>query len=61
MAIHGTPVNKVVAFRLYSDESLSNLDSDNSGGEGFGTYNAAPKPNIIKVRISSAPAVYIKA
>ena len=60
MAIYGTLVNKVAAFRLYSDESLSDPDLDNSGGKGSGTCDAAFKPNIIEVRISGAPAAYTK-
>ena len=61
MAIHSTPANKAAAFRSYFNESLSNLDLDNSGGEGFSTYNTAPKPNIIKIRISGTLATYTKA
>ena len=49
MAIYGTPVNKVAAFRLYFNESLSNLDLDNSSGEGSGTCNTASKLNTSQV------------
>ena len=61
MAIYSTLVNKAAAFRLYSNESLSNPDLDNSGGKGSGTRDAAPKPNTIEVRISGALAAYTKA
>ena len=54
-------MNKAAAFRLYSDESLSNPDSDNSGGKGSSTCDAAPKPNTIEAHISGASAVYTKA
>ena len=60
MAIHSTLANKAAAFRLYSNKSLSDLDSDNGGGKSSGTYNTAPKPNTMEARISSAPAVYTK-
>jgi len=50
MAIHGTLANRAVASRPYS-----NPDLDGSKGEGSGTYNTAPRPNIIKGRISGAP------
>ena len=60
MAIYSTLVNKATASRSYSNKSLSNLDLDNSGGEGFSTCNAAPKPNSIVVCISGAPGAYIK-
>ena len=53
-------MNKTATFRLYFNKSLSNLDSDDGGGKGFSTYNAAPKPNTIEVRISGAPAIYTK-
>ena len=43
MAIHSTLANKVLASRVYSNKSLSNLDSDNSRGKGFSTYNITPK------------------
>jgi len=56
MAIHGTPANRVVASRPYS-----NLDLDSGEGEGSGTYNTAPWPNTIKGRISGAPSQYTKA
>jgi hypothetical protein len=61
MAIYGILVNKAMASRLDSEESLSDLDLDDSGGEGSGTYNAASKPNTMEVRISSATVVYTKA
>ena len=53
-------MNKAAAFRLYFNKSLSNLDLDNSSSKGFNTYNAAPKLNTIKARISSTPAIYTK-
>jgi hypothetical protein len=53
-------VNKATASKLDSEESLSNLDLDDGSGKGFSTYNAAPKLNIIEVRISSAPVIYTK-
>ena len=61
MAIYGTPANKAAAFKLYSNKSLSDLDSDNNGSKGSSTHDAAPKPNTIEARISGAPAVYTKA
>ena len=61
MAMRSTLVNKVVAFKLYSNKSLSDPDSDDSGSEGFSTYNAAPKPNTMEVHISGALAAYTKA
>ena len=60
MAIYSTPVNKATASRLYFNEFLSNPDSDNSRSEGFNTYNAAPKPAAIAVRISNALVAYTK-
>jgi hypothetical protein len=60
MVIYSTLVNKATASRLYFKEFLSNLDLDNSRGEGSGTYNTAPKPNIIVICISSALAIYTK-
>ena len=60
MAIHSTLVNKIAAFRLYFNKSLSNLDLDNSSSKGFSTYNTTPKPNIIEVYISSALIIYTK-
>ena len=50
-----------MASRLYFKESLSDLDLDNSGGKGFSTHNAAPKPNSMAVHISSALGAYTKA
>ena len=47
MAIYGTLVNKVAAFKLYFKESLFNLDLNNSRGEGFSAYNITYKPNTI--------------
>ena len=44
-----------MASKLYP-----NPDSDNSKGKGFSTCNTTPKLNIIKGRISSAPALYTK-
>ena len=61
MAMRSTPANKAAAFRSYSDESLSDPDSDDGGGEGSGTRDAAPKPNTMEARISGAPAAYTKA
>ena len=66
MAIHGTPANKAAASRSYTEESfsnqsLSNPDSDNSRGEGFSTYNTTFKPISITVYTSSAPDIYTKA
>ena len=60
MAIYSTLGNQVAAFKLYFKKSLSNLDLDNSRGKGFSIYNTAPKPNIIKVPISSAAVAYTK-
>ena len=65
MAIYSTLVNKAAAFRLYAEESLfnqslSNPDLDNSGGEGFSTYNTAFKPISMAVRTSSALDAYTK-
>ena len=60
MAIYSTLVNKVAAFRLYFNKSLSNLDLNNSSNKDFSTCNTAPKPNIIEARISGALAVYTK-
>jgi len=56
MAIHGTPANRVVASRPYS-----NPDLDSSKGEGSSTYTTAPWLNTIKGRISGAPGQYTKA
>ena len=53
-------MNKAATFRLYFNESLSNLDLDNNSSEGFNTYNTAPKLNTIEVRISSTLAIYTK-
>jgi hypothetical protein len=61
MAIYSTPANKVKAFRLYSNESLSNPDSDNSGGESSGIYNTVLKPTTMAVCISGALVIYTKA
>jgi hypothetical protein len=61
MAIYNTLVNKAMASRLDSKESLSNPDLDDGGSKGFSTYNAAPKPNIMEVRISGALNIYTKA
>ena len=66
MAIYGTPANKAAASTLYTEESfsnqsLSNPDSDNSGGEGSSTYNTALKPTTIAVHNSSTPDAYTKA
>jgi hypothetical protein len=61
MAIHGILANKATASRLDSKESLSDLDSDDSGGEGFSICDAAPKLNTMEVRISSAAVTYTKA
>jgi hypothetical protein len=60
MAIYSTLANKAMASRLNSEEFLSNLDLDDSGGEGFSTCDAAPKPNTIEVHIFSAAVVYTK-
>ena len=66
MAIHSTPANKAAASKSYTEEflsnqSLSNPDLDNSRGEGFGTYNTAPKPITIIMHISNTPDIYTKA
>ena len=61
MAIYGILVNKATASRLYSNESLSNLDLDDSRGKGFSTCDAAPKPNSMVVYISGALGAYTKA
>ena len=66
MAIHGTLANKAAASRSYAKESLFNQslsdpDSDNSRGEGSGTYNTTPKPTTIVVHNSGALDTYIKA
>jgi hypothetical protein len=37
-----------------------NPDTDNSGGKGSGTYNAAPKLTIMVVHISGALVAYTK-
>ena len=51
MAIYSTLANRVTASRPYS-----NLDLDSGKGEGSSTYDTAPRPNIIKGRISGAPS-----
>ena len=61
MAIYSTLVNKAAAFRLYFNKSLSDLDSDDSRGKGFSTYNAAPKLATMVVCISSTLVIYTKA
>jgi hypothetical protein len=61
MAIHSTPANKATASRSDSKESLSNPDSDDGGGKGSSTHDAALKPNTIEVRISGAAVIYTKA
>jgi hypothetical protein len=61
MAIYSTLANKAKASRLYSNESLSDPDLDNSGGEGFSTCNTAFKPAIMAVCISGALVAYTKA
>ena len=43
MAIYSTSGNKVTIFKLYFKKSLSNLDLDNSKGEGSNTYNTVFK------------------
>jgi hypothetical protein len=53
-------VNKVKDFRLYFNKSLSNLDLDDSGGEGFSIYDTAFKLTIIVVRISGTLVIYTK-
>ena len=53
-------MNKAATFRLYFNESLSNLDLDNNNSKSFNTYNTALKLNTIEVHISGAPAVYTK-
>jgi hypothetical protein len=53
-------VNKVIASKLYSKESLSDLDLDNNKGKGSSTYNTAFKLNIIAVYIFSTLVIYIK-
>ena len=53
-------MNKIAAFRLYFNKSLSNLDLDNSSSKSFSTYNTTPKPNTIEVYISSALIIYTK-
>jgi hypothetical protein len=60
MAIYNTLVNKTKAFRLYSNKSLSNLDLDNSRGEGFSTCDTASKLTIIVVCISGTLVIYTK-
>ena len=50
-----------MASRLYFNKSLSNLDLDDSRGKSFSTYNTAPKPAAIAVRISSTLVAYTKA
>ena len=65
MAIYSTLVNKAAASRLYAEESLFNQslfnpDSDDGGGEGFSTCDAAFKPTTMAVRNSGAPDIYTK-
>jgi hypothetical protein len=50
-------VNKIKAFKLYSNKSLFNPDLDNSRGEGFNIYNTALKLITIAVRISGAVVI----
>jgi hypothetical protein len=52
MAIYNTLVNKAMAFKLNSKESLSNLNLDNNSGKSFSTYNTASKLNIMEIYIS---------
>ena len=60
MAIYSTLVNKATASRLYSNESLSDSDLDDSKSKGSGTCDTTPKPNSMAVYISGAPGVYTK-
>jgi hypothetical protein len=60
MAINSILVNKVMASKLYSKESLSNLDLNDSKGEGFSIYNTAFKLNIIAVYLSGTLVIYTK-
>jgi len=50
MAIYGTPANRAVASRPYS-----NPDLDSGEGEGSSTCDTTPRLNTIKGRISGAP------
>ena len=72
MALYNTPANKAVASKSNAENTISqgdsgsdlsqgNLDSDNNGGDGSGTFNVTPQPKTIGGHISSAPALYIKA
>jgi hypothetical protein len=53
MVIYSTLVNKAMASKLNSKESLSNLDLNNSRSKGFSTYDTAFKLNTIEIRIFS--------